>query len=78
MRLLTLKQVASRLAVSTKTLRRWIDDGKFLAPMVLPGGLQRWEMGEVAGWLYRSQSDADGTQNARTPAVSPKAVKEKT
>lgn len=56
MKLLSLKRVAETLDVSTKTVRRWIAEGIFPKPVMLPGKLPRWEAGEVDAWVARSQN----------------------
>ena len=52
MNVLTEKQVATRLQVSTRTLQRWRRDG--LIPFyLLPGGQVRYNEETVSNWLTR-------------------------
>jgi len=46
---LTTRDLAERLQVSPRTIRRAVRDGKFLAPVSLPGG-QRWNRAQVEEW----------------------------
>lgn len=57
-RLLRKKAVAARLDVSTRTVDRWIKDGKFPKPnVVLPstgergGDIERWTIVAVEAWI---------------------------
>jgi excisionase family DNA binding protein len=50
-RLLTRRQVADRLSVSTRTLNRWVAAGQFpAATTLLPGGHPRWRESVVDRW----------------------------
>ena len=51
MKLLSRKTVAERLDVSTKTVARWVAEGTFPPPVVLPSGDQRWHEAVVTGWM---------------------------
>lgn len=48
---LTPKQVAERLAVSPKTVHRWVKDGKFKTVLFLPHGTVRFEATEIDKWI---------------------------
>ena len=53
-RCLTLKQVADRLCVSTKTVRRWADGGVF--PVIrLPSGRLRVDERDLEAYLNRNK-----------------------
>jgi len=49
-RLVTPQDLAQVLQVSTRTLYRWIDQGRLVRPMRI-GGVMRWRWGDVARWL---------------------------
>jgi predicted DNA-binding transcriptional regulator AlpA len=49
-RLVTIRDVAAMLACSVKTLRRWIDEDRFLQPLKMPGPF-RWRVVDVQAWL---------------------------
>jgi excisionase family DNA binding protein len=48
-KLLTRAELAAVLRVSTKTLKRWREAGRILAP--LPGPGLRWRVDEVEAWV---------------------------
>jgi excisionase family DNA binding protein len=51
-RLLTVRDVARRLAVSEKTIRRMVDHG--LLPALRVGHAVRFDPDEIQSWLYSS------------------------
>jgi excisionase family DNA binding protein len=50
-RLLSRKELAAALGVSTRTVDRWIRDGEGPPATLLPGGRRRWRWGDVEAWL---------------------------
>ena len=48
--LLTAREVAARLSVSTGTVIRWASDGK-IPSFKLPGGAVRFRDDDIANWL---------------------------
>lgn len=56
---LTAKQVANRLAISTKTLSRWVAAGKFPQPRKLGDRSLRWSAESVAEFLKGLGPDAN-------------------
>ena len=70
-RLLTAREVASVLAVSTETVLRWTRAGK-LPAIRLPGGAIRFREAEVEAWLEEKATPGRGASNhpgERRPAV---------
>lgn len=59
-RLLSLARVATRLDVSTATVRRWWGEGIFPAPVYLPNGQPRWHLSTVEIWI--SSRPAEGVK----------------
>lgn len=53
--LLTTVDVASALRVSERTLRLWIKDGKFPAPMKVGRGA-RWQRADVETWIEQASA----------------------
>jgi predicted DNA-binding transcriptional regulator AlpA len=54
--LANINQLARELAVSPRTIRRWISEGRFPRPiLVSPGGPARWRVGQIEDWLDRQQ-----------------------
>lgn len=51
-RLLPLRDVAELVNFTPKTLRKWIAEGKFPAPVLSPGGDHRWHEIEVLKWIW--------------------------
>lgn len=57
MRLMSKKTVAKRLAVSPKTVDRWVKAGRFPKPIILPSSGQneretvRWDKIQVETWV---------------------------
>ncbi len=68
---LTLKEVAERLNVGEKTVRRMVARGEFPRPRYL-GGSPRWFEEDVTHYLYRLRRGDVGTI---PPPRSPKKVK---
>jgi excisionase family DNA binding protein len=65
-RLLTAREVADQLAVSTETTLRWTRRGQ-LPAVRLPGGAIRYRPAELAGWLdEHSTADAPGREVSPT------------
>jgi excisionase family DNA binding protein len=50
-RLLSRKELAAALGVSTRTVDRWIRDGEGPPATLLPSGRRRWRWGDVEAWL---------------------------
>jgi predicted DNA-binding transcriptional regulator AlpA len=49
--LLSRKELAAALGVSSRTVDRWIADGTGPPATVLPSGRRRWRWGDVRQWL---------------------------
>ena len=49
-RLLTAHDVADRLRVDTKTIRRWRESGR-LPPAIEMGGIVRWRAQDIDAWI---------------------------
>ena len=59
--LLSCQEVAARLSVSARTLRRWVAAGEFPpATTVLPGGHLRWRLAAVDEWVASRDVAAGG------------------
>lgn len=58
-RLLTTRDVASRMCVSTETVLRWTRTGAVPA-IKLPGGAIRFRADELEGWLARHATASRG------------------
>ena len=50
-KLLSRKELAAALEVSTRTVDRWIHDQTGPPATLLPGGRRRWRWGDVQVWL---------------------------
>ena len=50
-RLMTIKEVASRLSVSVSAIEKWVAGGKSPAPLRLNGKAKRWKPSAVRQWL---------------------------
>jgi len=50
-RLLSRKELAAALGVSTRTVDRWIREQTGPPATVLPGGRRRWRWGDLQTWL---------------------------
>ena len=49
--LLSRKELAAALNVSTRTVDRWIREGTGPPATLLPSGRRRWRWGDVQKWL---------------------------
>jgi excisionase family DNA binding protein len=56
-RLLSRKELAAVLGVSTRTVDRWIRDGEGPPATLLPGGRRRWRWGDVEAWLHHRREE---------------------
>jgi prophage regulatory protein len=52
-KLLTEREVAQILSISTRTLRRWIAEGDAPRPIQMPGRDPRWREKDVEAWINR-------------------------
>ena len=76
-RLLTAREVAERLAVSTETVLRWVRRGELPANR-LPGGMIRFREDELDAWLAKRATPDRGASNhpgERRPSRNLSAVK---
>jgi len=56
--LLSSTEVAKRLGINTRTMSRWVQDGKLTPAYKTPGGKYRWRWSEVREQLgLRERSD---------------------
>jgi excisionase family DNA binding protein len=67
-RLLTAREVADLLGVSTETVLRWVRQGK-LPAIKLPGGAVRFREDEVDGWLMERATPGRGVSTAPAGAA---------
>jgi predicted DNA-binding transcriptional regulator AlpA len=51
-RLLSRKELAAALGVSTRTVDRWIREQSGPPATLLPSGRRRWRWGDVQAWLW--------------------------
>lgn len=54
-RLLTVRDVADRLGIDQKTVRRWRQEGKLPPPIELGGSVLRWDPDRFDDWLEEQQ-----------------------
>jgi excisionase family DNA binding protein len=64
-RLLTAREVAERLGLSTETVLRWVRQGK-LPALRLPSGTIRFQQNDLDGWLAERATPSRGV--SITPA----------
>ncbi len=50
-RLLSLRTVADMVEYTPKTIRKWVDEGYFPAPVEMPNGDKRWHRRAVLAWI---------------------------
>jgi excisionase family DNA binding protein len=60
-RLVTAREVAERLGVSTETVLRWTRDGK-LPGFRMPGGALRYQEADLAAWLFERATNRPRTE----------------
>lgn len=75
-RLLPLSRVARLLAVPQATVRDWVQTGAFPAPIVLPGGRERWRYSVVMAWLQSLTPACASVTPRLTPEVTPSDANE--
>ncbi len=56
-KLLTVKETAKLLTVSTKTIRRWVAAKEFPAPIILAAGTIRFRESAILTWLDKREAD---------------------
>jgi predicted DNA-binding transcriptional regulator AlpA len=56
-RLLSRKELAAALGVSTRTVDRWIHEQTGPPATLLPSGRRRWRWGDVEAWLRQRRED---------------------
>lgn len=56
-RLLSRKELAAALGVSTRTVDRWIREQTGPPATLLPSGRRRWRWGDVEAWLRQRRED---------------------
>lgn len=69
-RLLTARQVAEQLGVSTETVLRWVRSGK-LAAFRLPGGALRFQPDTLDDWLSARSTGESSVISPATPKTRP-------
>jgi excisionase family DNA binding protein len=66
LRLLSPREVADRLSVSIRTLKRWVAAGQFpAATTLLPGGHLRWREAVVDRWVADHENRGDNREGRR-------------
>tara|TARA_R100001594_G_scaffold150505_1_gene212012 strand:- start:372 stop:599 length:228 start_codon:yes stop_codon:yes gene_type:complete len=55
--LLSSEQVANKLGVSSKSLYRWMEQGKFPQSVRL-GHMHRWRISDIEQWIKEGGTDA--------------------
>jgi excisionase family DNA binding protein len=50
-RLLTVTDITSFLRISKPSLRTWVADGRFPAPLIIGGRVRRWRRSDVVAFL---------------------------
>jgi excisionase family DNA binding protein len=71
--LLTARELAERLCVSTETVLRWHRRGE-LPAIVLPSGQIRFREDEIEEWLRERATPRRGVLTARPGAAQPQTV----
>ena len=71
-KLLSISSVADALDVSTKSIRRWLADGKFPTPVLLPSGEFRWHDYAIQSWAASlgqpvKEPESEGAVKKKTP-----------
>ena len=56
--LLSAEQVANRLGVSSKSLYRWMEQGKFPQSVRL-GHMHRWRSSDIENWIKEGGTDVN-------------------
>jgi predicted DNA-binding transcriptional regulator AlpA len=56
-KLLSRKELAAALGVSTRTVDRWIHEQTGPPATLLPSGRRRWRWGDVEAWLRQRRED---------------------
>lgn len=74
-RLLSVADLARGLAVTERTIRRWIKCQGFPPPMKFSSKFLRWRMCDVRAWIENNARKAQ--ENAWTKAAEAKAVEER-
>lgn len=67
-RLVTAREVAGRLGVSTETVLRWTRDGN-LPGFRMPGGALRYRESDLAAWLSKRATNRPRTEPRRATAA---------
>ena len=57
--LLTGKEVAAKLNVSERTVRRWANNKTIPAPIIIAGRTSRWRLADVETYLKSLQTGAN-------------------
>ena len=57
--LMTIKDLSTRLGVSTSTLYRWRSEGTPMPPAIKLGGAVRWRPEDVEAWLADQPTEAE-------------------
>lgn len=55
MELMTTEQICAMLQIEKRTLRKWMQAGKFPEPIRLNKRVLRWEKSEIESWLHSIQ-----------------------
>jgi prophage regulatory protein len=51
MQLLTLKDVTAATRIGRSTVYRWVEEGRFPAPLALSPGCVRWRQEDIDTWV---------------------------
>lgn len=73
-KLLTAREVAAFLDVSTETVLRWTRRGDLPAAIRLPGGAIRFREDDLEGWLEERATPRRGVLTTTPGAAQPRTV----
>lgn len=57
-RMFNIQEVADRVGMSAKTIRRWVKQGEFPGPVLKRPRVHRWSAGQLGRWLATAERKA--------------------